>query len=54
LNIVTILLYAQIRGDVLHDANLGYALAFGMVVITGICNLAYVRLGAYADKRAAR
>jgi len=25
-----------------------------MVVITGICNLAYVRLGAYADKRAAR
>ena len=54
LNLVTILLYAQIRGDVLHDANLGYALAFGMVVITGICNLAYVRLGAYADKRAAR
>src|SRR5262249_1256220 len=27
LNIVTILLYAQIRGDVLHNQNLGYALA---------------------------
>ena len=46
LNIVTILLYAQIRGDVLHDPNLGYALAFGMVVITGVCNLAYIRLSA--------
>ena len=31
LNIVTILLYAQIRGDVLHDPNLGYALALGMI-----------------------
>ena len=54
LNIVTILLYAQIRGDVLHDANLGYALAFGMVVITGVCNLAYIRLSAYANRRAVR
>jgi putative spermidine/putrescine transport system permease protein len=54
LNIVTILLYAQIRGDVLHDANLGYALAFGMVVITGVCNLAYIRLSAYANRRGAR
>ena len=35
LNIVTILLYAQIRGDVLHNQNLGYALALGMIVITG-------------------
>ena len=35
LNIVTILLYAQIRGDVLHDQNLGYALALGMILITG-------------------
>lgn len=54
LNIVPILLYAQIRGDVLHDANLGYALAFGMVVITGVCNLAYIRLSAYAGRRAGR
>ncbi len=35
LNIVPILLYAQIRGDVLHNENLGAALALGMVVITG-------------------
>jgi putative spermidine/putrescine transport system permease protein len=51
INLITILLYAQIRGDVLHDPNLGYALALGMVVITGLCNLAYLRLRAYADRR---
>jgi putative spermidine/putrescine transport system permease protein len=42
LNIVTILLYAQIRGDVLHDQNLGYALALGMIVITGLANVGYI------------
>jgi putative spermidine/putrescine transport system permease protein len=51
INLVTILLYAQIRGDVLHDPNLGYALALGMVVITGVCNLAYLRLRAFAERR---
>lgn len=44
LNIVTILLYAQIRGDVLHDQNLGYALALGMIIITGLSNGAYIYL----------
>jgi putative spermidine/putrescine transport system permease protein len=44
LNIVTILLYAQIRGDVLHDPNLGYALALGMILITGLSNGAYIWL----------
>jgi len=44
LNIVTILLYAQIRGDVLHDQNLGYALALGMIFITGLSNGAYIWL----------
>ncbi|WP_237151968.1 ABC transporter permease [Oryzibacter oryziterrae] len=44
LNIVTILLYAQIRGDVLHNQNLGYAIALGMIVITGLSNLAYIWL----------
>lgn len=43
-NIVTILLYAQIRGDALHDPNLGYALALGMIVITGVSNGAYIWL----------
>ncbi len=42
LNIVPILLYAQIRGDVLHNPNLGYALAFGMIVITGVANALYI------------
>jgi putative spermidine/putrescine transport system permease protein len=51
INLVTILLYAQIRGDVLHDPNLGYALAFGMVLVTSVCNLTYLRLRALADRR---
>lgn len=42
LNIVPILLYAQIRGDVLHNPHLGYALAFGMIVITGVSNILYL------------
>jgi len=50
LNIVPILLYAQIRGDVLHDPNLGYALALGMLLITGLSNLAYLYLRARADR----
>ncbi len=43
-NLITILLYAQIRGDALHDPNLGYALALGMIVITGVSNGAYIWL----------
>jgi putative spermidine/putrescine transport system permease protein len=50
LNIITILLYAQIRGDVLHDQNLGYALALGMIVITGVSNGAYIWLRARSDR----
>lgn len=42
LNIVPILLYAQIRGDVLHNAHLGYAIAFGMIFITGLANVFYI------------
>ena len=44
LNLVTILIGAQIRGDVLHNANLGYALALGMVVIMAICISLYTWL----------
>lgn len=51
INLVTILLFAQIRGDVLHDPNLGFALALGMVVVTGLCNVAYLRLRAFSDRR---
>lgn len=50
LNIVPILLYAQIRGDVLYNPNLGYALAFGMIVITGCSNLLYIWLRARAER----
>jgi putative spermidine/putrescine transport system permease protein len=50
LNIVTILLFAQIRGDVLHDQNLGYALALGMILITGVSNGAYIWLRARSDR----
>lgn len=42
LNIVPILLYAQIRGDVLHNPHVGYALAFGMIFITGLANIFYI------------
>ncbi len=50
LNIVPILLYAQIRGDVLHNPNLGYALALGMIVITGISNILYIWLRTRAER----
>lgn len=50
LNIVPILLYAQIRGDVLHNPNLGYALALGMIVITGASNVLYMMLRARAER----
>lgn len=50
LNIVTILLYAQIRGDVLHDPNLGYALALGMILITGLSNGLYIWLRTRSER----
>jgi putative spermidine/putrescine transport system permease protein len=50
LNIVPILLYAQIRGDVLHDPHLGYALALGMIVITGLSNVLYIWLRARSER----
>ena len=53
LNIVPILLYAQIRGDVLHNPNLGYAMALGMIVITGLANTGYMVLRSKTDRRSA-
>lgn len=41
LNLVTIVIGAQIRGDVLHNPGLGYAMAIGMVVIMAISLLGY-------------
>ncbi|MFZ1680569.1 MAG: ABC transporter permease subunit [Rhizobiaceae bacterium] len=50
LNIVPIKLFAQIRGDVLGDPHLGYALAFGMIVITGIANTIYIWLRTRSER----
>ncbi|MBK8438656.1 MAG: ABC transporter permease subunit [Rhodobacter sp.] len=50
LNIVPIKLFAQIRGDVLGNPHLGYALAFGMIVITGIANAIYIWLRARSER----
>jgi putative spermidine/putrescine transport system permease protein len=50
LNIVPILLFAQIRGDVLGNPHLGYALAFGMIVVTGIANAVYIWLRARSER----
>jgi len=41
LPIVTIQIGAQIRGDVLHNPGLGYAMAMGMVLIMGISLAGY-------------
>ncbi len=50
LSIVPILLFAQIRGDVLQDPHLGYALAFGMIVITIIANGIYLWMRARSER----
>ena len=50
LNIVPILLYAQIRGDVLHNPGLGAALALGMIVITAFANVIYLVVRTRAER----
>lgn len=50
LNIVPIQLFAQIRGDVLGNPNLGYAMAFGMIVVTGVANVIYIWLRIRAER----
>lgn len=50
LNIVPILLYAQIRGDVLHNPGLGAALALGMIVITALANVIYLVIRTRAER----
>ena len=50
LSIVPIILFAQIRGDVLQDPHLGYAIAFGMIAVTGIANLVYIVLRTRAER----
>jgi putative spermidine/putrescine transport system permease protein len=50
LNIVPILLYAQIRGDALQNPGLGAALALGMIVITATANIIYLVIAARAER----
>lgn len=50
LNIVPLKLFSQIRGDVLGNPHLGYALAFGMIIITGVANILYIWLRARSER----
>ena len=50
LNIVPILLYAQIRGDALQNPGLGAALAVGMILITGLANVIYLIISSRAER----
>ena len=50
LNLAPILLFAQIRGDVLGNPSLGYALALGMIVITGFANAVYIVLRTRSER----
>jgi putative spermidine/putrescine transport system permease protein len=50
LSIVPIVLFNQIRGDVLQDPQLGYAIAFGMIVVTALTNFLYLFLRARSER----
>ncbi|MHB1104394.1 MAG: ABC transporter permease [Devosia sp.] len=49
-NIVPILLFAQIRGDVLGDSGLGASMALGMIVITALANVIYLVVRVRAER----
>jgi putative spermidine/putrescine transport system permease protein len=49
-SLVPITLFSQIRGDVLGDPQLGFALAFGMIVVTGIANTVYIVLRTRSER----
>ena len=49
-SVVPILLYQQIRGNVLYNPNLGYALALGMIAIMVVSNLLYIVLRSRAER----
>jgi putative spermidine/putrescine transport system permease protein len=49
-SLVPITLFSQIRGDVLGDPQLGFALAFGMIVVTGVANTVYIVLRTRSER----
>jgi len=50
INIVTAVLYAQIRGDALQNPGLGAALALGMIVIASFANVIYLVINGRAER----
>jgi putative spermidine/putrescine transport system permease protein len=50
LSIAPIALFNQIRGDVLQDPQLGYAIAFAMIVVTGLTNFVYIMMRARSER----
>src|SRR5271157_3450673 len=50
INLVTIVIGDQLRGDVLGDAGLGYALALGMVVVMAIAITGYTLLQRQSER----
>jgi putative spermidine/putrescine transport system permease protein len=51
LNLAPIVIGAEIRGEVLHDPGLGYALALGMVVVMCACIALYTWLQGMTARR---
>ncbi len=49
-DVVPIVLFQQIRGNVLYNPNLGYALAVGMIVVMGLSNVLYLLLRKRAER----
>lgn len=44
INLVTIVIGSQIKGDILHNPGLGYAMALGMVMVMSVCMGGYYLL----------
>ncbi|MBI5933042.1 MAG: ABC transporter permease subunit [Chloroflexi bacterium] len=50
MNLATIVIGAQLRGDVLGDLGLGYAVAFGMVIVMTVVMIGYSVLQRRAER----
>ncbi len=50
INMVTMLITRQLRGDVLNNVNLGYAVAMGMVAIMAVTIVVYIWLQRRAER----
>lgn len=50
MNLATIVIGSQLRGDVLGDAGLGYAVAFGMVIVMTVVMVGYTVLQRRAER----